>query len=100
LRRVFSDIDKRMTLREVAEHVHLHARDSSRWFTKHTNMNYVEYVVLMSKEEARKLVDPTSDRVDSIADKFGLESNSYFLKVSKKYYGTSPVKYRQGVRIE
>ncbi|MEK4249424.1 response regulator transcription factor [Paenibacillus sp. FSL W7-1287] len=97
---VLLNMDKKITLSDVAEHLHLNPSYFSRMFKQHTNMNFVDYVNHMKMEEAKKLLDHTSESVESIADKLGFESKSYFLKVFKKYYGTSPVEYRQGVRIE
>lgn len=97
---VLLHLNKKITLSDVAKHLHLNPSYFSRMFKQHTHMNFIDYVNQMKMEEAKKLLDHTSESVESIAEKLGFESKGYFLKVFKKYYGTSPVEYRQGVRLE
>lgn len=97
---VLLNLDKKITLGEVAKHLHLNPSYFSRIYKQHTGMNFIDYVNQMKMEEAKRLLDQTSESVEAIAEKLGFDSKGYFLKVFKKYYGISPVEYRQGVRAD
>lgn len=97
---VLLNLDKKITLSDIAEHLHMNSSYFSRIFKQHTNMNFIDYVNQMKMEEAKRLLEHTSESVELIAEKLGFESKGYFLKVFKKYYGTSPAEYRQGVRVD
>lgn len=97
---VLLNLDKKITLSDVAEHLHMNPSYFSRMFKQHTQMNFIDYVNQMKMEEAKKLIDHTSESIEKIADKLGFESKGYFLKVFKKYYGLSPIEYKQGARSQ
>lgn len=97
---VLLHLDKKITLRDIAEHLHMNPSYFSRIFKQHTNMNFIDYVNQMKMEEAKRLLEHTSESVEFIAERLGFESKNYFLKVFRKYCGTTPVEYRQGIRAE
>lgn len=95
---VLLNLDKKITLRDVSEHLHMNPSYFSRIFKQHTNVNFIDYVNQMKIEEAKKLIDHTNESMEQIAEKLGFESKGYFNKVFKKYYGASPSEYKQGAR--
>lgn len=97
---VLLNLDKKITLGDIADHLHLNPSYFSRMFKQQTEMNFTDYVNQMKMEEAKRLLEQTGDSVEMIAEKLGFESKSYFLKVFRKYYGTSPVEYRKGARAD
>ncbi len=66
----------------------------SRWFKKHSGMNYGDFVAnVRLAHSARDLLD-TEKSVTEIAMNNGFSSVSVFSKAFKKYQGMTPVKYR------
>jgi len=97
---VLMNLDKKITLGDVAAFLHLNPSYFSRIFKQHAHMNFIDYVNLMKIEEAKKLIDNSNESTEKIADRLGFESKSYFIKVFKKYFGASPMEYKQGSRKE
>lgn len=95
---VLLNLDKKITLKDIADHLHMNPSYFSRIFKQHTQMNFVDYVNQTKIEEAKKLIDHTDESMEKIAEKLGFESKGYFLKVFKKYYGATPNEYKQGAR--
>lgn len=97
---VLLNLDKKITLGDVAAHLHLNPSYFSRIFKQHAQMNFIDYVNQMKIEEAKKLIDNTNESTEKIADKLGFEDKGYFIKVFKKYFGASPMEYKRGTRKE
>lgn len=95
---VLLNLDKKISLGEVAAHLHLNPSYFSRLFKKHTNKNFIEYVNEKKIEEAKEFIVNTNESIEKIADRLGFESKGYFFKVFKKYYGVSPTEYRLDAR--
>lgn len=95
---VLLNLDKKITLGDVAAYLHLNPSYFSRIFKQYAQMNFIDYVNQMKIEEAKRLIDNTNESTEKIADKLGFESKSYFIKVFKKYFGASPIEYKRGSR--
>lgn len=84
----------KISLSEVADHLHLNPSYFSRMYKKETGEGFVEYVTKMKMAKAVELLDHSVKSVEQIAFELGFESKSYFLKTFKKFYGLSPKSYR------
>ncbi|WP_010283701.1 response regulator transcription factor [Bacillus timonensis] len=84
----------KISLKEVADHLHLNPSYFSRMYKKETGEGFVEYVTKVKMAKAIELLDHSTKSVEQIAFALGFESKSYFLKTFKKYYGISPKSYR------
>ncbi len=92
IRRHFS---QRISLDDVARHVHLNASYLSRVFKEEMQTNFVSYVNNLRVETAKKyLLDSTVPLLE-VAGMVGFEEQSYFTKVFKKITGITPGKYRE-----
>ncbi|MEH7238627.1 response regulator transcription factor [Bacillus sp. JJ1562] len=87
-------LSEKISLTDVAEHLHLNPSYFSRMYKKETGEGFVEYVTKMKMVKAMELLDHSTKSVVDIAFELGFESKSYFLKTFKKYYGLSPMSYR------
>jgi two-component system, response regulator YesN len=87
-------LDKRITLEEVAEHLHLNPSYFSRLFKKETGETFIEYVTRMKIERAKELLDQTGQSVGKICELLGYDNQSYFIKIFKVHTGVTPVEYR------
>jgi two-component system, response regulator YesN len=87
-------IGEKISLTEVAAHLHLNSSYFSRMYKKETGEGFVEYVTRVKMEKALELLDQSIKSVEQIAYELGFESKSYFLKTFKRFYGVSPKSYK------
>ncbi|TFE26653.1 response regulator transcription factor [Cohnella luojiensis] len=87
-------LNRRISLDEVAEILHLNASYFSRMFKKETGETFIEYVTRMKMERAREMLDRTSNTVGEICEQLGYDNQSYFIKTFKAHSGVTPMEYR------
>lgn len=88
-------LNRRISLEEVAEHLHLNASYFSRLFKKETGITFIEYVTRMKMERAKELLDQTLHSVGEICEQLGYDNQSYFIKTFKAHAGVTPMEYRR-----
>ncbi|MEH6995117.1 helix-turn-helix domain-containing protein [Neobacillus drentensis] len=98
-RYVQTHFGEKISLTEVAEHLHLNSSYFSRMFKKETGEGFIEYVTRVKMEKALELLDQSIKTVEQIAYELGFESKSYFLKTFKRFYGLSPKSLKYKNRI-
>jgi two-component system, response regulator YesN len=91
---VQTHLREKISLTEVAAHLHLNSSYFSRMYKKETGEGFVEYVTRVKMEKAIELLDHSIKSVEQIAYELGFESKSYFLKTFKRYFGYSPKSYK------
>lgn len=84
-----------LTLDEVSDYVNLSPTYFSRFFSKETNMKFVEYLNMVRVEESKKYLMDLKYGISDIAVMMGFSDQSYFTKVFKKYENMSPGKFRK-----
>lgn len=87
---VLLNLDKKISLVEIAEYLYLNPSYFSRLYKKSTNENFIDYVNRIKMERAKELITNTNEPIEQIAYMLGFESKSYFLKRFKKHFGISP----------
>jgi two-component system, response regulator YesN len=87
-------LGRRITLEEVAAHLHMNHSYFSRFFKKETGMTFIEYVTRKKIERAKELLDQTSHSVNEICMMLGYDNQSYFIKTFKTQAGVTPTEYR------
>ncbi|WP_179124018.1 response regulator [Marinococcus halophilus] len=63
-------------------------------FKQETGLSFSDYLNTLRIEKASELLLTTSNRVFEIAEYVGYSEYKYFVKVFKKYKGTTPTQYR------
>jgi two-component system response regulator YesN len=91
---VLQRLDKKISLEEVAEHLHMNPSYFSRMFSKELGETFKEFVTRVKMERAKELLDQTNHSIGTICDMLGYESQSYFIKRFKACYGITPIEYR------
>lgn len=86
---------QRISLDDVARHVHLNASYLSRVFKEEMQTNFVSYVNNLRVETAKKYLLDSSVPLLEVAGMVGFEEQSYFTKVFKKITGITPGRYRE-----
>lgn len=96
-----SNLSRDISLTDAAALVHLNPSYLSQLFKQQTGGKFVDYVIEMRMEEAKKLLIKTSLRVSEIAERLGYGDISYFSSTFKKLIGCSPLEYRKsGGRLD
>ncbi|MBA2938265.1 helix-turn-helix domain-containing protein [Paenibacillus sp. CGMCC 1.16610] len=92
---VAANLAKEITLTDAAALVHLNPSYLSQLFKQQTGGKFVDYVILMRMEEAKRLLIKTALRVSEIAERLGYGDIAYFSNTFKKLTGSSPLEYRK-----
>ncbi len=85
--------EKKLTLQELSEEVHLNKNYLSQMFKKKTGKNIGNYITEVKIEYAKELMDNTTLKVNTIAEKVGYDDERYFYKVFKAYTGITTTEY-------
>ncbi|PQP86201.1 AraC family transcriptional regulator [Paenibacillus sp. AR247] len=91
-------LHSRISLDEVAEHLHMNTSYFCRLFKKETGSTFIEYVTRLKMMRAQELLDRTGATVGEICEQLGYDNQSYFIKTFKSYAGVTPVEYRSRLR--
>ncbi|MGN6540831.1 MAG: AraC family transcriptional regulator, partial [Ginsengibacter sp.] len=88
------NIDKMLTLKLLAESVHLSASHFSFLFRKKTGFSPIEHFNHLKVQKACQYLLFTDLRIKEISDKLGMEDPYYFSRMFTKIMGMSPSAYR------
>jgi two-component system response regulator YesN len=86
-------LGQKITLEEVAAHLHLNPSYFSRLFKKETGENFIEYVTRIKMEKAKELLDGSDKTMETISQMLGYENKGYFVKLFKQHYGMLPSRF-------
>ncbi|MFC5470485.1 AraC family transcriptional regulator [Cohnella suwonensis] len=84
-----------LTIRELAERVHLHPNYFIRVFKRHFGASPIQYVNKKRIEEAKWLLTATNLPLSEIGGSVGIPDISYLSKLFRSMTGFSPSAYRQ-----
>ncbi|HHW37644.1 MAG TPA: AraC family transcriptional regulator [Bacillales bacterium] len=84
-----------LSIKKVANKVHLSHTYFSRLFKKELGVSFVEYVTNIRVKRAKYLLANTNDTIESIATQVGFNTPNYFSSIFKKQTGMSPSEYRE-----
>jgi AraC-like DNA-binding protein len=91
---VYAHAGERVTLRQIADHVHLSKHYFCKIFKQATKITFTEFVARVRVENAKKLLANPRWRMAEVADNTGFYSISQFNRVFRRYAGNSPSGYR------
>lgn len=92
---IHSNLDKELTLDEVARNVYVSSTYLSHLFSKCIKMTFSQYIVHARLQKAKDLLSNTTMSIMDIALECGFNSQSYFSNVFKKQEGLTPKEYRK-----
>jgi len=87
------NLDKRLSLNQVAIIFGFSPKYISQLFTKHAGCSFIEYINVEKIARAKELLLMNNAKVYEISEQLGFESSFYFSKVFKKHTGLSPRDY-------
>ena len=102
LRRVLKFIDEQLqrelSLNEVAEAAFLSPNYLSQLLKKQTGMAYVEWLTARRMERAQHLLTHTNERIFEVANAVGFSDEAYFTRRFRQRVGESPSGFRKSTR--
>ncbi len=96
---VISRLHSRILLSDAAEYLNISQAYLSRLFKKETGISFGDYVNKLKIEEAASLLTYTEYSDTEISNLLAFSSQSYFIKVFKKYIGKTPKNYKKQYNI-
>ncbi|MFT4106458.1 MAG: response regulator [Lacrimispora sp.] len=84
----------RITLKDMAEELHLSPNYLCELFKRHTGKNLMEYVTEYRMQKAKTYLNHVEYRVGEVAEMVGYKEAKYFSSAFKKAYGMTPLEYR------
>jgi len=94
MRYITDNINRRLTLAEVANHVYLDPKYFSRLFVNETGQTFTSYVNQHKLIRAKKLLRYTNKPLNDISLAIGMTSSANFSTFFKKHVGITPNRYR------
>jgi two-component system response regulator YesN len=85
---------KRLTLKSVAKSIYVSPYYLSHIFRDELDTTFSDYVNSKRIEEAKRLLGERSYDTKTLNELVGFNDVNYFIKIFKKYTGTTPSKYR------
>lgn len=85
----------KLTLEEIAGHIHLCKSECSRIFKKYMNVALFEFILQYRIEKSLDFFPDKKYSIIDIAEAVGFNDSNYFTKVFRKQKGCSPTKYRK-----
>ncbi len=97
---IFSrEYDRALSVKYVADKLHLSTRQVSRLIKKYYNASFSEVLVKKRLSIACYLLIHTDLKVSEIIRTVNFETENYFYTVFRKEYGTTPLRYRRQNRL-
>lgn len=92
---IYLHIHTPFNVNEIAEYVGVSAGYLSRLFKRETGISIVDYIQKERIEAASNMLIYSDYSASQISEYLCFSTQSYFIKIFKKYKGTTPAKYRK-----
>lgn len=87
--------DYSLSLEVLADHLEIGYHYLSKLFKEHMGNSFVTYLTLVRLEKAKELLCESNETIEKIAEKTGFVGSHSLIRAFKKYYNTTPGKYRK-----
>lgn len=100
VRYIDKNINGKISIKEVANHVHLSERYFSFTFKKITGENFRSYILDCKIQQAKKLISTNKSSISNIAFLLGYENYRSFSRMFKNTTGLTPSEYQKQSRTK
>ncbi|WP_054956201.1 response regulator transcription factor [Paenibacillus dakarensis] len=97
LRYLDDHLNETISLRDIADHLHLNSSYFSVLFKEQVGLTFSEYVTRRRVQRAKELLANTAYSITEIAEQVGYSTPKYFVKVFRDHENMSPGQYRHHV---
>lgn len=87
--------DSGLSLDQLADVFHLNPAYISRQFKEHAEGNFIDYLIDIRMNAAKKLLQDKGIKVQDISEAVGYTNSRSFMRIFKKYTGLTPTEYRE-----
>jgi transcriptional regulator GlxA family with amidase domain len=91
-------LNEDLSVEALAGRVHMSVRNFSRAFRRELGKTPARYVETLRVEAARRMLEESDARMDSIAKECGLASGNSMLRSFLRVLGVAPSEYRERFR--
>lgn len=91
---IYSHIHYRITIKELADYLHLSESYLSKLFHKEMGLPISQYILDLKIEKAKNLLQYSDYNIVDIANYLSFSSQSHFIQTFQKKTGLTPHKYR------
>lgn len=88
-------LEEPVSLKEIAEHVHISPHYLHKLFKTYTNTSPGEYFINLRLSHAKMLLITSPHSVAEIAFMCGFQTSAHFIHMFQKHVGTTPLQYRK-----
>lgn len=96
---ISKNLHSRIKIEDTAKYLKISPAYLSRAFKTETGMTFTDYVNRKKIEEAAGLLQYSKYTDLEISNLFGFSSQSYFIKIFRKYMGMTPGRYKKKYRF-
>src|SRR5690606_27117503 len=82
-------------LEKIAIEMNLTAKYISRIFKEKTGINVTDYISMIRITKAKEMLADTELNISDISEKVGIYSRTTFIRLFKKFEGTTPNEFRK-----
>ncbi|QHE53030.1 helix-turn-helix domain-containing protein [Pontibacillus sp. HMF3514] len=79
----------------IASHLKISSGYLSSYFKEKTGTNFIDFLNYCRMKKAKELLVQTDDKIQDVSIKVGYHNVNSFIRLFKKYTGTTPGKYRK-----
>lgn len=92
---IIRNIRSKITLKQLAQMIHLHPNYFTQYFKKHFTVSPIEYVNILRLERAAQLLMHNPGKsIEEVAMETGFNDYRYFSRLFRKRYGITPSSYK------
>lgn len=92
---MYENVQRRLTLDEIAKHFNYSASHFSMLFRADTGVSPITYFIRLKIQKACQYIELTNMRLSDIAHVLGFEDSAYFTRTFNKVMGMTPSEYRE-----
>lgn len=92
------NMEKNITVDELAKVCHLHPTHFIRIFKKKTGETPAKFIQMHKLETAKRLIEETDLPINEVMNRVGIVDAAQFAKKFRSFFGNSPSSYRRDIR--